>query len=103
MTPAEVLLPGKDPIPVHVTLAGAFQPIDGRFHWYGRIAVTDQLPADLSGASVILRTAYGDAVGRLSDIDPWGRHRISGTGKPPFAPDEPPAASTDDARDLLRG
>ena len=84
MTSAEVLLPEVDPVPVQVTLAGAFQPIDGRFHWYGRIAATDKLPASLSGATVVLRTAYGEAVGRLSDTDPWGRHRISGTGTPPF-------------------
>ena len=84
MTPASVLLPDGEPIPVQVTLAGAFQPIDGRFHWYGRIAATDQLPDELSGTSVVLRTAYGEAVGRLSDTDPWGRHRISGTGTPPF-------------------
>ena len=84
MSPAEVLLPGREPVPVQVTLAGAFQPIDGRFHWYGRIAATDDLPAELSGTSVVLRTAYGEAVGRLSDTDPWGRHRISGVGRPPF-------------------
>ena len=44
-------------IPVEVVLRGHFQPIDGRFHWYGR----------------------------LSASDPWGRYRITGTGKPPFA------------------
>ena len=70
-------------VEVQVSLRGMFQPIDGRFHWYGRIAATDQLPAELSGASVVLRTATGEAVGRLSDPDPWGRHRISGTGTPP--------------------
>ena len=84
MTPAEVLLPDTDAIPVEVTLAGAFQPIDGRLHWYGRIAATEHLPEELSGTQVVLRTPYGEAVGRLSDLDPWGRHRISGTGKPPF-------------------
>jgi hypothetical protein len=84
VTPAEVVLPGREPLAIQVTLAGAFQPIDGRFHWYGRIAATDELPTELSGTSVVLRTAYGDVVGRLSDPDPWGRHRISGTGKPPF-------------------
>ncbi len=88
MTPAEVLLPDAEPILVQVTFGGAFQPIDGRFHWYGRIAATERLPAELSGATVVLRTAYGEAVGRLSDTDPWGRHRISGTGAPPYELDE---------------
>ena len=41
MIPAEVLMPDAEAVPVRVTLGGAFQPIDGRFHWYGRIAATD--------------------------------------------------------------
>ena len=27
---------------------------------------------------------HGSAEGRLSDVDPWGRFRIAGTGRPPF-------------------
>jgi hypothetical protein len=37
-----------------------------------------------SGARVTIRTQYGGAEGRLSDVDPWGRLRIAGTGQPPF-------------------
>ena len=37
-----------------------------------------------SGAAVVLQTPEGTAHGRLSDRDPWGRYRISGTGRPPF-------------------
>jgi hypothetical protein len=33
---------------------------------------------------VVLRTAHGSAEGRLSDVDPWGRFRIAGVGRPPF-------------------
>ena len=87
-----VLGPGDvpgDTVPVRVALRGAFQPIDGRFHWYGRIAATDLLPDSLSGREVVLRTSYGEGVGRLSDVDPWGRHRISGIGRPPFDDAEP--------------
>lgn len=62
-------------------LRGAFQPIDGRFHWYGRLGATDALT---SGDPVTLRTEHGQAQGRLSDLDPWGRLRITGTGHPPF-------------------
>ena len=36
------------------------------------------------GAEVTLVTPHGEATGRLSDLDPWGRFRISGTGDPPF-------------------
>lgn len=82
--PAEVLT-GDVSVAVTVRLRGAFQPIDGHFHWYGRL---DQHPsiAELgrAGARVELRTPYGQAEGRLSDEDPWGRYRIDGTGRPPF-------------------
>jgi Domain of unknown function (DUF4873) len=80
---------GEDGVPVRVTLRGAFQPLDGRFHWWGRVAATDRLPEALSGREVVLRTPYGEGAGRLSDIDPWGRHRITGTGRPPFGVEEP--------------
>lgn len=66
---------------VEVRLRGGFQPIDGRFHWYGRVAGHERLA---SGDRVTIRTEHGDAEGRLSDVDPWGRLRIAGTGRPPF-------------------
>ena len=71
-------------IEVEVRLRGHFQPIDGRFHWWGRIATDPSLDVHTSGSSVTLETPHGTAEGRLSDVDPWGRFRISGTGKPPF-------------------
>lgn len=69
---------------VQVTLRGGFQPIDGRFHWYGRVAQDVALDQHRSGTTVTLRTPHGSAQGRLSDLDPWGRFRVSGTGTPPF-------------------
>jgi hypothetical protein len=74
---------GDQEVEAEVTLRGAFQPIDGRFHWYGR-AAGPGLDALGSGSTVRLRTPYGAATGRLSDVDPWGRLRITGTGAPPF-------------------
>ncbi len=71
-------------VEVEVTLRGHFQPIDGLFHWYGRIARDPALDQHRSGAVVTLRTPHGSAQGRLSDVDPWGRFRVSGTGRPPF-------------------
>jgi hypothetical protein len=72
-------------VDVEVRLRGIFQPIDGRYHWYGRVAQHQDVD-DLveSGASVVLQTPHGTAPGRLSDRDPWGRYRVSGTGRPPF-------------------
>ena len=67
---------------VGVALRGVFQPIDGRFHWYGRVSgCLDDLR---NGQIVTVGTAHGRAEGRLTDVDPWGRYRISGLGRPPF-------------------
>ena len=71
-------------VEVEVTLRGHFEPLDGRFHWYGRIATTDELDAERSGTTLTIATPHGQASGRISDVDPWGRFRISGTGAPPF-------------------
>ena len=79
-----VLRVGDTEHDVQVTLRGVFQPLDGRFHWYGRIAASPALDGVRSGATARLRTSRGEAEGRLSDIDPWGRLRVAGTGQPPF-------------------
>ena len=49
-----------------------------------RIAVDTALDAVRSGSPVLLRTGHGEAAGKVADIDPWGRFRVSGTGRPPF-------------------
>jgi hypothetical protein len=72
---------GENAVEVTVDLRGGFQPIDGHFHWYGRVGGHHRLT---SGDRVTIRTGYGAAEGRLSDVDPWGRLRIAGTGRPPF-------------------
>jgi hypothetical protein len=72
-------------VPVTVRLRGRFEPIDGLFHWYGRISADPAIDGrHSSGDTVTLTTPHGRAEGRLSDLDPWGRFRISGTGRPPF-------------------
>jgi hypothetical protein len=83
--PAQLAGPDAQPLPVEVTLRGRFEPIDGRFHWYGRVAADAGLDdRHAAGDTVTLTTPHGSAEGRLSDVDPWGRFRISGTGRPPF-------------------
>jgi hypothetical protein len=84
-----VLLSEEHGVEVEVSLRGGFQPIDGRYHWYGRVAADDAVESRFgSGADVVVRTPQGEALGRLSDVDPWGRLRITGTGRPPFAADD---------------
>ncbi|MFC7304688.1 DUF4873 domain-containing protein [Streptomyces monticola] len=74
---------------VEVRLRGHFQPIDGRYHWYGRLGADAELVNSLGGkrGSVLIRTPQGEARGELSDPDPWDRYRITGTSTPPFAVD----------------
>lgn len=83
--PAELISTGHESLDVEVRLRGHLEPIDGRFHWYGRIAASDEVTAwHRSGTDVALRTPHGTAAGRISDVDPWGRFRIAGLGTPPF-------------------
>ena len=79
------LVSGDTDVPVEVALRGMFQPIDGRYHWYGRVDANGAVDALVEGrAEVSLRTPHGEAAARLSDRDPWGRYRVSGAGRPPF-------------------
>ncbi|MDF1606454.1 DUF4873 domain-containing protein [Nocardioides sp. YIM 152315] len=78
------LVAGEAELVVEVDLRGRFEPIDGRFHWYGRLAAAPELGEVRPGSTVTLTTEHGSAEGRLNDVDPWGRPRISGLGRPPF-------------------
>jgi hypothetical protein len=82
-----VLCVGQAEFQVEVRLRGQFQPIDGRYHWYGRVARHDGLSAALGSARAagMLRTAAGSAPCDLSDPDPWGRFRVTGISTPPYA------------------
>ena len=86
-TGGATLLVEETAMPVEVELRGYFQPIDGYYHWYGRIKPNRQL-ADLAGGrkkTAEIRTPQGSAIGEISDPDPWDRYRITGTSTPPFA------------------
>lgn len=70
-------------VEVDVYLRGHFEPIDGTFHWYGRLA-PEATQEFRSGSHAELTTPHATASGRLDDVDAWGRLRIRGTGRPPF-------------------
>ncbi|WP_019816581.1 DUF4873 domain-containing protein [Saccharomonospora saliphila] len=81
------LLVDETEFEVEVHLRGHFQPIDGYYHWYGRIR-PDRRLSELAGGrkrTVELRTPEGSAHGEISDPDPWDRYRVTGTSTPPFA------------------
>ncbi len=71
---------------VHVDLRGYFQPVDGRYHWLGRIAAHADLTAALpaGAATATLTTEHGRAPCEIGEPDPWNRYRITGTSTPPF-------------------
>jgi hypothetical protein len=88
-----VLVDGEQQVKVRAVLRGYFQPIDGRYHWYGRLDA-DQTVTDLvegGRKELLLRTPEGEATATLSDPDPWQRYRVTGTSRPPFAVETVPA------------
>jgi cation diffusion facilitator CzcD-associated flavoprotein CzcO len=84
--PATLVTDGTQ-VAVQVRLRGHFQPIDGRYHWYGRIEPSDGLAGLVrSGrARAVLATPEGSAPCELSDPDMWQRYRVTGISTPPFA------------------
>jgi hypothetical protein len=83
--PAELL--GADgPVAVDVTLRGHFDPISGRYSWYGRVAASPSVTALVGDGArrLVLRTPHTEVETALTDVDPWGRPRVSGFGAAPF-------------------
>lgn len=83
--PAELIADGST-VAVEVKLAGHFEPISGKYRWYGRVAASDGVRALLSAGvrEVVLRTPQGEVTTSLGDVDPWGRPRVEGFGSAPF-------------------
>lgn len=72
-------------IEVEAVLAGAFEPVEGRYQWYGRVSAPELAELVGSGRLLVrLRTPTGEAVGEVTEPDLWGRYRVSGSSHPPF-------------------
>ena len=74
-------------IDVEVVLGGHLEPLDGRFHWYGRIVQNDEVDAAKQSGTTTVELTIGagtSAAGRLAEHDAWGNMRITGLGAPPF-------------------
>ena len=90
--PATLSLPAAAPsassreLAVQVDLRGYFQPIDGRYHWHGRIAAHEELTAAVASgrATGTLTTPHGAAPCEVAEPDPWNRYRVTGASTPPF-------------------
>ncbi|MEJ2858997.1 MULTISPECIES: DUF4873 domain-containing protein [unclassified Saccharothrix] len=85
-TGSAVLVFDQREVAVEVELRGYFQPIDGRYHWYGRVKANEQVTELVEGGArtALLRTPDGSATGKLTDPDPWSRYRVAGISTPPF-------------------
>jgi hypothetical protein len=85
-SPAVVTANGQE-IPVEVHLTGHIQPIDGSFRWYGRIAKHPEVTAlhETGRKEVTLQLPGSPArKAQLTEVDPWGNVRVTGSGQPPF-------------------
>jgi cation diffusion facilitator CzcD-associated flavoprotein CzcO len=84
--PAVVSSNGPE-IAVEVHLTGHIQPIDGSFRWYGRITEHPEVTAlhEAGHHDITIRLPGSTArKARLTELDPWGNARVTGTGQPPF-------------------
>jgi hypothetical protein len=90
--PAALITEDRE-VPVRAVLRGYFQPIDGRYHWYGRLDADEKVTELVEGGKreLLLRTPDGEATATLSDPDPWQRYRVTGTSTPPFTIETVPA------------
>jgi hypothetical protein len=82
------LLLGDEVLAVVVHLGGHLEPLDGHYHWYGRIERSADLVAAKDAGATTAELAIGDRAPvavRLAEYDSWGHVQVNGTGAPPFA------------------
>jgi Domain of unknown function (DUF4873) len=75
-------------LPVTVHLSGRWEPVDGRYHWGGRIEPLDEVArlVRVGRREVSLRIGDRAADARLAEVDPWGGVRVTGIGAAPWPP-----------------
>ena len=86
---AAVLRAGGVEVAVTVEVGGRVEPVDGRYHWNGRVAPAPEVAALVRAGkrSVEVTVAAGPpSPARLGELDPWGGVRITGVGPPPWLP-----------------
>jgi cation diffusion facilitator CzcD-associated flavoprotein CzcO len=77
---------------VQVRLSGRVEPVDGRYHWAGRIVPQDAVARLVRTGvrSATLRIGDGAPVAvHLGDVDPWGAVRVRATSPPPWPEPDP--------------
>ncbi|MEU1812809.1 DUF4873 domain-containing protein [Micromonospora sp. WMMD1076] len=75
---------------VRLHAGGRFEPVDGRYHWAGRVEPEPRLVRLLRSGRREVEVRIGERVARarLAEVDPWGGVRITGVGIPPWPPDD---------------
>ncbi len=92
--PATLTVDGRE-VPVTVILDARHEPQDGKVHWFGRLTLDAEPEPALRTAltapngALELRTGGGRGTARIGDVDPWGRYRVTGVGRPPYTLDHP--------------
>jgi len=82
-----VVVAGDVTVRADARLTGRVEPVDGRFHWGGRLAPNAELAGLVRGGAraVLLRLDNGPSCdARLQEVDPWGGVRVSAVGSPPW-------------------
>jgi hypothetical protein len=72
---------------VQVRLSGRLEPVDGRYHWAGRVAAQDAITRLVRAGVRSATLRIGGSVPvpvRLGDVDPWGAVRVVATSPPPW-------------------
>ena len=82
---AVVVIDGR-PYDITVTLAGHFEPLDGRYHWGGRVAPSAGVAACVRSGTraATLRMRGREFAVRLTETDPWGGVQLRAVGAPPW-------------------
>jgi hypothetical protein len=84
--PATLRIDDTD-VAVQIRLSARFEPVEGRIRWAGRTNADETLSERVGrGLREALLTIPGSPQRsvRLSEPDPWGGVRLSGTGTPPW-------------------
>jgi hypothetical protein len=74
-------------VAVELRMSARFEPVEGRFRWAGRTTPDPLLRERVSGGlreAVLSLPGHSETSVRLSEPDPWGGVRLSGTGTPPW-------------------
>ncbi|WP_167006464.1 DUF4873 domain-containing protein [Mumia sp. ZJ430] len=81
------LVAGDEVVAARGTLSGVMQPIDGAYHWTGRLEPADALTAlatKVGRKPIGVRAPGGTEVtARLGERNPWGGYRAAGPERRP--------------------